>query len=276
MEISQKKAVLHQRMEHYAAGDIVLAFSGGVDSSLLLWLACEHAAARGTRVYAVTIHTMLHPVKELEQCRNMAEEAGAVPRIITVDELLEAGIENNPENRCYLCKKCMFQKLLLEAEQLGAGTVMEGTNLEDTREYRPGIRALKELKISSPLLEAGFTKAEVRQMAAEYGISSAQKPSVPCLATRFPYNTALAYEELQKVEQLEELLRSRGFYNVRARIHGNLVRLEVDTPDLVRLMQNRKEIIMAAKQLGYLYVSADLEGFRSGSQDLLLKNRTDI
>ena len=248
--------------------DIAVAFSGGVDSSLLLKIACEKAKTAGTRVYAITIHTMLHPVGELELTKKVAEETGAIHRIIKVDELKEAGIAKNPVDRCYLCKRYMFKRLLKEADQLQVKTAIEGTNEDDTRAYRPGIAALRELGIKSPLLEAGFTKADVRRLAGELNISVANRPSAPCLATRFPYDTVLSYEEMKKVDEIEVYLRNQGFYNVRARIHGELVRLEVDAADIPLLVQQRTELAERIKRLGYSYVTADLEGFRSGSQDI--------
>ncbi|MDD2972863.1 MAG: ATP-dependent sacrificial sulfur transferase LarE [Lachnospiraceae bacterium] len=257
-------------MDSYTKKDVAIAFSGGVDSSLLLKIACEKAELNHTKVYAYTIHTMLHPIEELELTADLAQEMGAVHQVIQVDELAEAGIENNPVNRCYLCKKCMFTKLITEMKMRNIHIAIDGTNLDDTKVYRPGIQALKELGVVSPLMMAGFTKQEVRTLAAQYEIAVSDRPSVPCMATRFPYGTKLVQTELDKVEQMEQFIKNMGFYNVRARIHDKLVRIEVDVKDIERVLEKRTDMISFAKKLGYDYISVDLEGFRSGSQDLHL------
>lgn len=262
---------LNQRMQMYTQENVIVAFSGGVDSSLLLKNACKNAEETGKKVYALTIHTQLHPAADLELTRKVAEEMGAVHLVLEVDELEDAGIRNNPKERCYLCKKYMFTKVLEEAEKLGITYVLEGTNVDDTKEYRPGLRALKELGIVSPLELSGFTKEDVRRLASEYHISVADRPSAPCLATRFPYNTHLCYKELRKVDDIEEQIRSMGFKNVRARIHDKVVRIEVDTQDISKLVEKKDQLVPMIKQMGYWYVSIDLEGFRSGSQDVGLK-----
>lgn len=263
----KKEKLLQWMMEHTAA-DMAIAFSGGVDSSLLLRMACEAARVQGTKVYAFTVRTMLHPVEEAGLAESMAEEIGAIYRSIFVDVLHEADIQNNPVNRCYLCKKCMFSRLIKEASGLLIDCVIDGTNADDTKVYRPGIQALAELKVHSPLMELGITKAEVREMAAAYGMTVAEKPSAPCLATRFPYGTPLREAEMQKVDILEKELRARGFYNVRCRVHDRLLRIEVDKTALSRLLAIRDEVSEKAKELGYDYVTMDLDGFRSGSQDI--------
>lgn len=266
-----KAEQLKQRIESYTTEDIIVAFSGGVDSCLILKLACNAAKAHGTSVHAMTFQTKLHPSGEASEAKKIAEEMGAVHTIVHVDELNAAGIEMNPTDRCYRCKKYMFTQALEAAEKMGIRTVLDGTNFDDTKEYRPGLKALAELGVHSPLKECEFTKAEVRSLAAEYGISSAQKPSNPCMATRFPYDTKLSYEKLHRAEAAEEFVRSLGFYNVRARIHDKLVRIEVDKKDIPKLVERSTEVIEQMKQLGYLYVSVDLEGFRSGSQDVEVK-----
>ena len=259
-------------MEQYTDQDIILAFSGGADSTLILKLACELAAKKGHKVYAVTIHTKLHPMNELELTKKAAQEAGAIYRVIQVDELQDAGILDNPVDRCYRCKKYLFTKLREIANNQNIDIIMDGTNEDDLHEYRPGIQALRELKVVSPLAEAKMTKAMVRKMGEEYGLSAAHRPSAPCLATRFPYGTALSYDIMRKVEKAEEYLRLLGFYNVRVRIHEDIARIEVDSKDIDLLMEHRAEIVSCLKELGYAYVTLDLEGFRSGSMDYKVKN----
>ncbi|MCI5869508.1 MAG: ATP-dependent sacrificial sulfur transferase LarE [Dorea sp.] len=267
----EKCRKLMELLDEYTKEDVLVAFSGGVDSSLLLWLLCACAKVHGTRVYAVTLHTTLHPKADLDVTREAAKAAGAQHKIIYVDELKKAGIEENPEDRCYRCKKYIFTRIMEEAEKAGIHTVLEGTNLEDAKECRPGIQAQEELGIKSPLALAGFTKDEIRRYAREKQIPTADRPSAPCLATRFPYGTRLSYEEMNQVDEIENGIREMGFYNVRARIHGNLVRLEVDEKDILKLFAKKQEVLQLVKAQGYLYATIDMEGFRSGSQDILIK-----
>ncbi len=264
---------LNRLMDDLTKQDIMLAFSGGADSSVLLKAACEQAKKHDTNVYAVTIHTLLHPMKDLELAKRLAKDCGAVHKLLFIDELEEAGIADNPKNRCYLCKKYMFTRILEEAQKWNIEYVIEGTNADDTREYRPGIKALQELGILSPFLRNGFSKEEVRRLGRVYKMAVADKPSTPCLATRFPYQTRLSYENMRKVETIEDYIKQMGFYNVRARIHDNLVRIEVDEKDIPALMEKRRELVSMIKQMGYVYLTVDLEGFRSGSLDIM--NCTD-
>lgn len=257
----------------YVHEDVMIAFSGGVDSTLLLKMAVEASQKYHTRVYAVTIQTALHPVMEADEAKRMAEEIGAIHKVIHVDELEGAGIENNPVDRCYLCKKYMFTQVRELAHSLGVSTILEGTNADDLKQYRPGIKAIQELGLHSPLLEANMTKKKIRELAGTYDLKAANKPSSPCLATRFPYHTLLNYEEMRKVEKIEDYLHACGFYNVRARIHNDLVRLEIDQDTFMKCMDKRQEIVLFIKELGYDYVTLDLEGFRSGSQDIKLEEK---
>lgn len=259
---------LNDMMETLTKENIMIAFSGGVDSSLLLQMACLYAKQNMTLVYAVTVSTKLHPHGDVEIARRVAEETGAIHKVIEIDELQETGIENNPKNRCYLCKKGIFTKITELAKELGVHVILEGTNEDDLHVYRPGIQALKELGIKSPLAECGITKAQIREMAKEKGISVANRPSMPCLATRLPYGDAISYELLAQIDKGEQYLRSFGFYNVRLRVHGTITRIEVDQKDIPDLLEHREEIITELKKLGFIYITVDLEGFRSGSMDL--------
>ena len=266
-EYEEKKIRLKDQIQAYAEEGCIVAFSGGADSSLLLKLVCE-AAGKSGRIYAVTMQTRLHPVCEIEHAKKVAEEIGASHLVIPVDELEEAGIRQNPPDRCYLCKKHLFTKILQKAEELGIQNILEGTNEDDLHVYRPGLKAIRELGVISPLAEAGFTKEDVRRLAEEYGLSVSDRPAAPCLATRFPYGAALSYEEIQKVEQGEDYLKGFGLYNVRLRIHGDIARIEVDTGEFPVLLQYRSQIINYIRHLGYPYITLDLEGFRSGSMDV--------
>ena len=264
----EKRKHLIRKMAQYVGQDVMVAFSGGVDSSLLLKLAHEAAQKTGKEVYAVTMQTRLHPVREIEEAKRVCEEIGAVHIVIAVDELEEAGIMNNPVERCYLCKKHLFLKMKERASDLGINVILEGTNEDDLHVYRPGIKALKELQIISPLAEAGLTKAEVRKMACEYGISVSSKPATPCLATRFPYGTELTYEKMARVEKGEVFIKEIGLHNVRVRVHDKLARIEIDESTFGEFLTHKKEITDYLKSLGFIYITLDLEGFRSGSMDV--------
>ncbi len=266
---------LNEIMDQLCREDVAIAFSGGVDSSLVLKLACEKAKLYQTKVYAVTVHTRLHPVGELEVSKSVAMETGAIHKIFEVDELHHAGILNNPENRCYLCKKFIFTQLVDFASELNIKNVLEGTNADDLNVYRPGIKALRELNVNSPLASAGMTKADIRQLAKDYNITVADRPSAPCMATRFPYNTPISYEKMAPIEKGENYLRDLGFYNVRIRIHDDIARIEVDDKDLEKFILKRPDIVKELKKLGFAYITLDLEGFRSGSMDYKLLNKAD-
>ncbi len=264
----RKKDRLLKRMAEYAETDIIVAFSGGVDSSLLLKLACEAAGKTGKRVYGITVQTRMHPIGEMEEARKIAEETGAEHMSVFIDELKEAGITENPIDRCYRCKRHLFGKIKERAKEMNVPAILEGTNEDDLHVYRPGIKALKELRIASPLAEVHMTKEQVRQMAAEYGLSVAAKPAAPCLATRFPYGTTLTYEKIRQAEKGEGYLKSLGLGNVRLRVHGNVARIEADTGDFPKIMAQKDHIAGFLKRLGYTYITLDLEGFRSGSMDI--------
>ena len=258
---------LEARMEQLAREDICLAFSGGVDSSLLLKAAADAAAHTGSRVYAVTFDSRLHPSCDLEIARRVAGELGGIHEVITVDELEQEAIKHNPVNRCYLCKRHLFLKLTELAETRGIRHILDGTNEDDMHVYRPGIRALKELGILSPLAELHITKAQVKAMASEYGISVASRPSTPCMATRLPYGALLDYEVLERIGEGESYVRTIIPGNVRLRLHGDIVRLELDTEAFGVFMERREEIVSRLKEMGFVYITLDAEGFRSGSMD---------
>ena len=276
MTYEEKKQKLQEQMLVYAQGDMLVAFSGGVDSSLILKLAVQAATKIGHKVYGIMVHTMLHPMGEVEDARVTAEQIGAEFRVLEIDELKGADILDNPVDRCYRCKKYLFRNLIEEGKKLGVSVMMEGTNEDDLHVYRPGLRAIRELGIHSPLAEAGMTKAEVRRLAGELGVSVSNKPSMPCLATRFPYGTRISYETMRKVDEGEAFIRSLGFYNVRLRIHNDVARIEVDVNEMPHLLEHCEQIVAKLKNLGYDYITVDLEGFRSGSMDLHVKKNIII
>ena len=261
-------------LSELAVKDMIVAFSGGVDSSLLLILCCMVAKGKGTTVTAVTAHTDLHPYGDIDVARRVAQGTGARFEVIELDVLDEAGIRMNPLDRCYRCKHYLFDKLLERAEQLGASYVIEGTNSDDLHVYRPGIKALNELGILSPLAKVGFSKAEVRRLAEEMGAHVAKRASTPCMATRFPYNTRLDSKLMERLGDAEAWLHGQGFYNVRLRVHGEIARLEIDDKEMERLLACRKNVVERLKAIGLDYVTLDLEGYRSGSMDIHVNERT--
>lgn len=259
-------------MEECGKHPVCLAFSGGVDSSLLLKMACDSAKKHGNPVYAVTFETMLHPSCDIENASRVAEELEAVHVVLKVDELELKEIRNNPVNRCYLCKRHLFQTLKQFAEEKGITSLLDGTNEDDLHVYRPGIKALKELGIESPLAICGMTKKEVKELAAEYGISAASRPSTPCMATRLPYGAELDYKLLKQIEEGETYLRSIFTGNIRLRVHGDTARIEMDGSQMPDALKYQKELTAELKKLGFMYITLDLEGFRSGSMDVYVKN----
>ncbi len=263
---------LNGQMKLLASRDVCVAFSGGVDSSLLLYLAGKYAEEQESKVYAVTFDTQLHPAADLEVARQIARDTNAQHVVIHLDELENPQILENPPDRCYLCKKMLFEKLKDFAKKHQAEVVMEGTNQDDKSAYRPGLRAVRELGILSPLEQAGFTKEEVRAYARRCGLSVSDRPSTPCLATRLPYHTRIDRQVLSRIEAGEQYLREQGYYNVRLRVHGEILRIEVDRSEFERLVEMSGQVTETMKKLGFSYVTLDLQGFRSGSMDERLTN----
>lgn len=268
MIIQEKKKKLQQQFEKYAQNDVCVAFSGGVDSSLILVMACEAAQKTGKKVYAVTMDTVLHPKADVEIAKKVLARTDAVHEILTMDELAVPEMKNNPKKRCYFCKKALYTRMLDFAREKGAEVLLEGSNEDDLHVYRPGLQAVKEIGVKSPLADCGVTKAEVRELAAEYEIPTANRPSAPCLATRLPYGAEIDLALLKRIDEAETYLKTFGWKNVRLRVHGNISRLEVDADALPEVVAHKEEVIRHLKELGFVYLTLDLEGFRSGSMDL--------
>lgn len=263
-----KKERLKAKIEEFAKEDMCVAFSGGVDSGLLLKMACEASSHTGKKVYAVTMDTVLHPQADIEAAKAVAKETGAEYIVIHINELTDAGIKNNPRERCYLCKKALYTKMKEFAGEKGISVLIDGTNEDDLHVYRPGLKAVRELGVHTPLAECGMTKKEVRELAGEYGISVAERPSSPCLATRLPYGAEIDLTLLEKIDRGEEYLRSLGFGDVRLRVHGTILRLEINPADFPRVLEKREEILLNLREVGCPYITLDIEGFRSGSMDI--------
>ncbi len=244
---------------------VVVAFSGGVDSSLLLRLALDELGP--DRVLAATAHGDVHTEEELVAAREAAAALGARHIVISTDELAVPGFSANPPDRCYLCRRVMYARLQELAEAEGFAAVVDGANSDDKADYRPGTHAAEELGVRGPLAEAGIGKSEVRALARRLGLSNADLPSSPCLSSRFPYGESITSEKLRVIEVAERGLRTLGFETVRVRHHGDIARVEVAPADLSRAAEGptRHAIVRLLRDLGYLYVTLDLEGFRSGS-----------
>lgn len=270
-EENARKEKLLQQIHTYAQNDVVLAFSGGVDSALLLYLLSRAAKETGKHVYAVTFQTALHPQADLSYARQSARSLGIECHVLKVNELEDPKILENPPDRCYYCKKMLYEKLLDFAKKRQVSHVLEGSNRDDLDVYRPGIKAVQELGIASPLAQCKITKSQVRQMAGEYGLSCASRPSAPCLATRLPYHTPLDMQLLARIDQGEQFLKDLGFGNVRIRVHKDIARIETDPEQFSLFLQNRREIVRRLQTLELPYLTLDLEGFRSGSMDVHLQ-----
>ena len=263
------KRLIDYLMPHTNEG-ICIAFSGGVDSSVLLAAACQAVKNTGSDkpVLAVTFSTRLHHHGDTVEAEALARSLGAKHQIIEVDEFSDERILNNPKNRCYLCKSLLFKSLLQAGHDAGYTFFCEGSNLDDTKVYRPGLQAVREAGVFSPLMDCELTKAEIRRLAADAGLKAADKPSTPCMATRLPYDTRFDYELLDRINEGETWLRNQGFYNVRLRFHEPILRIEVDPTDFPMFMEQHETITKAMKDLGFKYITLDLEGFRSGSMDI--------
>lgn len=253
-------------------GSVVVAFSGGVDSSAVLGLAVAELGAE--HVLAVTSRSETYSPEELETAGRVAASLGVAHRVIETSELEIPGFAANPPDRCYHCKGELFRELgaLVRAE--GYRAVVDGANHDDRGDFRPGIRAADELGVRHPLMEAGLGKEEVRTLARRLGLSNWSKPAMACLSSRFPYGEEITREKLAMVARAESFLRDRGFAQLRVRHHGTLARVEVPADELARLVSVpalREELVGEFKRIGYHYVTLDLQGFRSGSMNEVLE-----
>ena len=267
------KQRLRESLIRHAAGGVALAFSGGVDSTLLLH-ALLRLRAEGLvpDLLAYYFQSKLQPAADAAEVAQIASAMEAPLEVISIDPLADLpNLRSNPVDRCYHCKRLLFSKLIERARARGLHCIMDGTNADDLKVYRPGLQALRELGVVSPLAEAGMSKADVRLLAAEWGLSCAAKPSSPCLATRFEYGSELTEEGLRRVEHGEDTLR-RLFPDaaLRLRVHGDLARVELPKSELNRAVDLADSISSALHALGFTYITLDLEGMRSGSMDAAL------
>jgi pyridinium-3,5-biscarboxylic acid mononucleotide sulfurtransferase len=249
-------------------GSALVAFSGGVDSSLALAIAAR--ALPKDRVLAVTSNNETYLPSELDLARDFAATLGVEHLVVNTRELDDPNYASNPTNRCYFCKSTLYSDLAKLASERGYACVVDGANKDDEGDYRPGRKAAKELGVVSPLSVAGVGKAEVRELAKHLGLPSWDKPALACLSSRFPYGQEITPEKLSQVARAEEFLRKEGFRQVRVRHHGEIARLEVAPAEMERAFALREEISAELKDAGFLYVTLDLAGYRSGSLNAAL------
>ena len=251
-------------------GSAAVAFSSGVDSTFLLRVAHE---VLGDRVVAVTVRSHTFPRRELNEAAAFCRAEGVRHEIVDSQELDIPGFAGNPPDRCYHCKKAIFGKIVAFAKANGLAAVLEGSNVDDDGDYRPGRRAIAELGVVSPLHDAGLTKAEIRALSKKMGLPTADKPSFACLASRFPYGEPITAEKLERVERAEQWLLDAwlDLAQLRVRSHGDLARIEVQPEAIPRLAARASEIAAAFKGFGFAYVALDLQGYRTGSLNETLK-----
>jgi uncharacterized protein len=242
----------------------LVAYSGGVDSTLLL---CVASQVLGKNVLAVIATSETYPQKEVRAARSLARQLGVDHLVVKTRELENPKFAQNSPLRCYHCKQELFSRLKKIAEERSIPSILDGSNYDDRSDYRPGSKAAKELGIRSPLREAGLTKAEIRALSKASGLPTWDKPSLACLASRFPYDTPIKRRNLVQVGKAEDILRELGLTQVRVRHHGEIARIEVKPAEFGKIMtvKTRERISRHLKKLGYTYITLDLDGYRTGS-----------
>ncbi len=265
--LHQKKQRLQDHLR--GLGSVVVAYSSGVDSTFLLKVAHD---VLGDKAVAVTARSCFFPEREMEEAAAFCESEGIEQIVADYEPLSVDNVKENPKNRCYLCKKALFSQLCGIAAERGFKCVAEGSNMDDNGDYRPGMRAVKELGVKSPLQEAGLTKAEIRALSREMGLPTWDKPSYACLATRFVYGDTITEEKLLMVDKAEQKLIDLGFRQLRVRVHGSLARIEVEKDCFEKIIQPdvANQLTQYFRELGFLYVALDLEGYSMGSMNKTL------
>lgn len=250
-------------------GSVAVAFSSGVDSTLLLKVAHDEL---GDKCIALTGSSESFPRTEQEESNSFCEKEGIQQVLFFSNELQNEDYAKNPKDRCYHCKHILFSTMQKLAKENGVSYVLEGSNVDDLGDYRPGLNAIAELGIKSPLREAGLTKDEIRQLSKQLELPTFQKQSFACLASRIPYGERITAEKLKRIEEAEDFLKKKGFSYYRVRIQDKLARIEVLPKDIERFLEEdlRNEVVAYFKQLGFLYVTLDLQGYRTGSMNEVL------
>lgn len=261
-----------QELRHIvrSMGRMAVAYSGGADSTFLLRIARDEL---GEDALAIICDTDLMPSGEVAEAVRTALDLGVEPAVVKLDPLAHPQIAWNPPDRCYHCKRIVFEEIRRAAASKGVNIIADGTHAGDHDSDRPGMRALRELGVRSPLAEAGLDKEDIRAASLALGLPTALKPPSPCLATRIPFNEALTPDKLRQVDGAEHLLRELGYREARVRHHGLVARVELEPRLLTRALEDREIIISGLKALGFVYVALDLEGFRSGSMSEALRDR---
>ena len=272
MTITEK----YQKLKEYLASleSVAIAFSGGVDSTLLLRTAHD---VLGDKAVAMTLFSSLFPHRDFLEASKFCAENKIRLIMCPVDSLTIEGIKENPRNRCYLCKKDLFTRLLARAKENNLACVAEGSNVDDVTDFRPGMKAIDELGIKSPLRAAGLHKNEIRELSKSLGLPTWNKPSFACLASRFVYGEQINKEKLKMVEDAEQLLMDLGFKQFRVRIHGKIARIEILPEDFEKIIQEkiRVKIHEDLRSLGFSYVTLDLKGYRTGSMNEVIDEVKD-
>lgn len=270
-ELQVKVDKLHSLLRSY--GCVAVAFSAGVDSTLLLKAAKEVLGQK--QVMALTVQSSLSPLTDVEEAQAFCRMEGIRHEVVQQDPLIYYDVRTNPPDRCYFCKRLIFAKLREIAGREHIVHLLDGSNVDDRQDYRPGAQALKELRVISPLLEAGFTKADIRAYARILGLDAAEKPSAACLASRIPYGEELSAVKLRRIDRAEKFLHGAGFRQLRVRSHGDMARIELLPEDMARFMTAGfyEKTAHELKKLGFVYVTLDLEGYRMGSINETLKGR---
>jgi len=247
---------------------VIVAYSGGIDSTLLLKISHD---VLGEQAIAITAVSASIPRSELDEARIIVNIIGAKHVLIEGNELEDQRYTQNPPNRCYFCKQDVYTKMVEYSLQHGYRYILDGTNADDLNDHRPGRQAALEKGLRSPLMEAGLTKAEIRILARQLDLPNWNKPSAACLSSRIPYGTPIEVSILRQIEQAEKLLHQMGFSQVRVRYHNQIARIEMETDDFSAALEKRLEITSRIKALGFLYITLDLNGFRSGSMNEVLE-----
>jgi uncharacterized protein len=248
---------------------VVVAYSGGVDSSFLLKIAVD--ALGNKNVLAVTAVSQIYPSDEILKSKKLPESLGVKHIFLETAVLDDENFISNPLDRCFYCKRELFLKITKLQEEFNFNYILDGTNKDDESDFRPGYKAITLFNILTPLKDIGLSKSEIREYAKQIGLSNFNKPGQACLASRIPYGDRITLERLKRIETCEKYLSSLNFKNIRVRDYKNLVRIEVDTEDINIIIKHRLDIIKALKEAGYMYITVDLEGFRSGSMNSVLK-----